>query len=259
MRGEALASLASGSVATLAESALAQSTERLLPVLAALSGLLPGGGVARGSVVATGGVAPVMLALALVVEASRAGSWVAVVGMGELGLVAAAELGVDLERLVLIDQPDASRWAPVAATLVEAFDVVLARPRHRVRPGDARRLQARAREQGSALVLVGPSPSDRQVTPSWPETADMTLQATGAVWSGLGEGYGHLRSRQVIVTLSGRRGADRPRRSTLWLPGPNGEIKVVEPVRPTAGEVCVKTSRNRSIPRPLGVRPGRCA
>ncbi|MST34224.1 hypothetical protein GHK86_16030, partial [Acidimicrobiaceae bacterium USS-CC1] len=44
------------------------------------------------------------LALTLAAGPSRAGSWVAAVGVPCLGARAAAELGVDLDRLVLVPE-----------------------------------------------------------------------------------------------------------------------------------------------------------
>src|SRR5689334_10995109 len=70
---------------------------RVLPVAPELSGLLPGRGLRRGSTVAvaTGRAAPAgggtSLMLALLAEASRAGSWCAVVGVPALGALAAQE------------------------------------------------------------------------------------------------------------------------------------------------------------------------
>src|SRR3954466_12656202 len=76
--------------------------EQVLPVLPALASLFPGGALRRGSLVAVdGGPAVTSLALALLAEASAAGSWAAAVGLPSLGLAAAAELGVSLGRLVL--------------------------------------------------------------------------------------------------------------------------------------------------------------
>src|SRR5690606_14054535 len=83
--------------------------DRRLPVLPAFEGLLPGAGLRRGATVAVGArpgvTGATSLALALAAGASQAGSWVAAVGLGSLGLVAAAELGVSLERLVLVADP----------------------------------------------------------------------------------------------------------------------------------------------------------
>ena len=48
-------------------------------------------------------MAATSLALALAVEATAAGAWLAVVDVPWLGVEAAAELGVPLERLVRVD------------------------------------------------------------------------------------------------------------------------------------------------------------
>src|SRR5918994_1936737 len=66
--------------------------ERLLPVVPALQPLLPSGGLRRGTTVAV--TSSAALALALVAGASAAGSWVAAVGLPDLGIVAAVETGI---------------------------------------------------------------------------------------------------------------------------------------------------------------------
>src|SRR4051794_37218512 len=135
---------------------VALAREHVLPVLPPLEPLLPDG-LRRGSTVAVGG--STSLALALVAGPSAAGSWTATAGVSGLGLTAAAEIGVALARLVVVADPlssgqGAQAWATVVATLVEAFDLVLARVDRRVRDADARRLAARARDAGSVLVLL---------------------------------------------------------------------------------------------------------
>ena len=100
------------------------------------------------------GVAAASVALALVAGPSAAGSWTAVVGCPDLGLAAAAEAGVALERLALVAEPAPDEWAGVVAAFVGAVDVVVMGPTHRVRTGDARRLAARARERGTILIQV---------------------------------------------------------------------------------------------------------
>ena len=105
--------------------------DRRLPVLAAFDALLPASGLRRGTTVAVdarpGVAGATSLALAVAAGASQAGSWVAAVGLGSLGLVAASELGVAFERLVLVADPGRERagWASVVAALVDGFDVVL--------------------------------------------------------------------------------------------------------------------------------------
>ncbi|MCU1460785.1 MAG: hypothetical protein JWO37_860, partial [Acidimicrobiales bacterium] len=126
--------------------AVVPSNGRLLPVLPALAGILPDGGLRRGSVVSVAGATS--LALALLAGPSAAGSWCAAVGLSSLGLsslglVAAAELGVALERFPLVAAPSSGSsvgWATVVAAVLDAMDVVLAWPPAHVRAADARRL-----------------------------------------------------------------------------------------------------------------------
>src|SRR5215218_7130731 len=186
--------------------------ERLLPVVPALRPLLPNQGLRRGSTVAVGRSAA--LALALVAGASAAGSWVAAVGLPDLGIVAAAETGIVLERLALVTAPGAQAWPTVVAALLDAIDVVLVRSPPGLPSAQARRLAARARERGAVLVPLGP----------WPEPADLRLAVTASTWHGLGQGHGSLHSRVAEVVATGRGAATRERRTLLWLPSPDGTI-----------------------------------
>jgi hypothetical protein len=186
--------------------------ERTLPVLPALADLLPEGGLRRGSTVAVSGATS--LALALLAGPSQAGSWCAAVGVPSLGLVAAAEVGVALERFPLVARPG-DDWPAVVAALVDAVDVVLVHlPRH-VRSSDARRLVAKARDRGAVLVTTGESKT---------LAADVRLSVAGCRWEGLGRGHGRLRARRIDVVASGRGAAARERRASLWLPSATGGI-----------------------------------
>jgi len=197
--------------------------ERLLPVLPVLESLFPVRGLKRGSVVSVSG--STSLALSLLAAASAQGSWCAGVGLPALGLAAAAELGVVLERFPLVPSPGrasgAGGWAWVVAALVDAFDVVLARPPAHLKAADARRLTARARERGAVLVVSGRG---------WPEPAEVQLTVASGVWEGVGQGHGRLRARRVEVVAGGRGAAARERRLSLWLPHPDGGICGVEEV-----------------------------
>jgi hypothetical protein len=194
---------------------------QVLPVLEPLTSLFPGGGLRRGSVVAIASTRPggaaTSCALAAVAAASGQGSWVAVVGLPTLGLVATAELGVALDRLAVVDEVDRGRWPAVVAALVDAVDVVVIGPT-RVRPGDARRLAARARERGAVLLPVGFE---------WPEAPDVSLAVDAGRGEGLGAGHGHLQARRVRVSATGRRDAARPRAAELWLPAADGGVAAV--------------------------------
>nr|WP_225958117.1 hypothetical protein [Amycolatopsis lexingtonensis] len=192
-----------------------------LPVLPALAHLLPGGVLRRGTTVSVRGATS--LVLALLAAATRDGSWAAVTGLPELGLAAAAELGVDLERVALVPHPGAESVAVVSA-LVDGFDlVVLGRSlTGSVRPQLARRLAGRVRNRGSVLLTAG----------SWPD-ADLELTVSDRRWHGLSaDGHGHLRYREVLATSRGRGAAARPRSVPMHLPGPGGELETA--ARPDA-------------------------
>lgn len=192
--------------------------EQRLDVIDALEPLLPMG-LRRGSTVSIDGIGSTSLALATAAGPSLAGSWIATVGFPSLGLVAAAEYGVDLSRFAMVASPHASSWATVIAALVDAFEVVLVRASHRIGERDARRLTARTRERGAVLMQVGGT--------TWPTRAETTLTVTASDWEGLGVGHGHLRARRVTVVGGGRREAARPRQVDLWLPAEGGGVKPI--------------------------------
>lgn len=194
--------------------------DQLLPLLPALRPLVLGGGLPRGAVVAVGAGpeggagGATTLAFSLLAEAAATGSWCAAVGVPDAGVLALAEMGFDLDHLVLVPRPGV-RWVEVAALLVEGMDAVLVCPPGPVPLGPARRLAARVRERRTALVvLTRHSP--------WPEGPDIQLTVGGGRWSGAGRGDGHLQGRRVEVVSGGRRGASRPVRSELWLPSGSG-------------------------------------
>jgi hypothetical protein len=191
--------------------------DRLLPVLPPLAGLFPGGGLRRGSTVAVSrGRSPgaTTLMLALLAAASKAGSWCAIVGVPALGLVAAAEMGVVLERTALIPHPGAHH-DKVVATLLDGFDIVVAATLGRPPPALRSQFAARARQHGCVFVPL----REPGGATDW-EGADVSLSTEGSTWHGLGSGRGRLRSRELTVVARGRGAAARPRQVSLWLPGP---------------------------------------
>jgi len=189
--------------------------ERLLPVTPSLQEILPAGGLQRGSTVVVdahkvGGATT--LAVEMLVGVSVGGFWCAVAGFADLGIVAAAERGIDLARLILVPSlgpPD--RWLQVVATLFDAVDAVLLVPRGAVRPSDARRLAARSRERGSVLLVL-----DQRG--DWPGPNDLRCTVVRSEWSGLSKGYGLLTGRRFELEVSGRGAAARPRLAPLQLP-----------------------------------------
>lgn len=107
---------------------VSSSRDQLLPVLRPLIPVLPGGGLQRGAVIAVNtdnGAST--LAFALLAAASAGGSWCAAVGTGDPGILAVAELGVDLDHLALVPWPGGA-WPEVTAILLDDMDAVLVCP-----------------------------------------------------------------------------------------------------------------------------------
>ena len=225
------ASVASLQIAAARGRPVATADTRLLEVPGALGGLFPDGGVRRGStVVISSGAGGSSVAMALAAAVTSGGCWAAAVGLPSLGLVAASELGVRLERLALVPHPGA-QWTVVAAALLDGVDLLILAPPTRVRGADARRLAARAREQGVVMAVLDGTTSGGAGSSGagssgmgWPEPPDIKLAVIRSAWDGLGAGHGHLKSRRVEIRLTGRRAAARERCRTLWLPGPAGEV-----------------------------------
>ncbi|MEV4612713.1 hypothetical protein AB0K43_08930 [Kitasatospora sp. NPDC049258] len=186
----------------------------LLPALPALAPLLPGGGLRRGAAVSVEGDTGLLLALAA--GAASDGAWAAAVGLPDLGLVAAAGYGLDLGRLLLVDDPG-PHWPEVVSALAGAVGLILLRPGGPVAPQLATRLTAVLRRGGCALLVAG----------AWPG-AGLRLSVRSGRWFGLGEGYGQLRGRQVEVAAQGRGAANRTRTARLWLPDEHGAARPVE-------------------------------
>ena len=186
-----------------------------LPVPDDLRSVLPGG-LRRGSTIAV--TSSVSLLLALLAGPSGDGAWTAMVGMPAISAEAAAEAGIDLARLAIISPPEGgwtgASWTTAVGALLDAVDVVVARPGiggpNSVSDGDARRLTARARTKDAVLVLFG------QQATSWP-AVEVQLSAQHAQWTGIGDGYGRLTGRRLVVSATGKGRSARPRSTDLWL------------------------------------------
>jgi hypothetical protein len=184
-----------------------------LPVLPALGELLPGG-LPRGTVAAAGGWG--LLCLALAAGASAAGAWCAVAGVPRLGVTAAAGVGLDPDRMLVIPDPGAG-WPQVVISLLDGCELVLLRPPARPSAGVRRKLEASLRRCGGVLVVAG----------DW-EGAQARLLVTRQEWAGIGAGHGRLRARRVQVVADGRGAAARSRARWLWLPGPDGSVGLAD-------------------------------
>jgi hypothetical protein len=214
----------------------------VLPVPDVLRSVLLGGGLRRGSTVEIGLTGPLApgrsgpgvdpeearyleavapggcsLLLLLLAEVSGAGSWCALVNGPGVGLAAAAEAGVALDRLALVPEPGRD-WVRVVAALLDGFDLVAVRAPTVLRPVDARLLAARVRRQGAVLVSLGP----------W-AGADVRIRPVAARWEGLGAGHGRLSTHRLLVGVSGR-GVVGCRSETVELRLSDGRVGSGEPV-----------------------------
>lgn len=161
----------------------------------------------------TYGVDSASLALALAAEASRSGEWVGFAGWGDFGAEAAADLGVCLDRTVLVPEPG-EHWLEVAAALVDVLRVVVLRPPVSVDARSAGVLDARLRSRSSVLVVWG----------AWPR-CEARLSLEDARWAGPDRGTGRLRQRRARLAV--RRGSAPAARADVLFPG---EGAVLEPV-----------------------------
>ncbi|MGO1317123.1 MAG: hypothetical protein ACTMIR_08825 [Cellulomonadaceae bacterium] len=188
-----------------------------LPVPHGLRELLPAGLPRGGVVQVTGSTA---LVLTMLAEAGGAQEvWTAVVGQPRIGLLAAAQTGVALDRLVLVPEPGA-QTAAVLAALVDGVDVLVVGPAAALVAADRRRLVARARERGTVLVATTPWPGARTV-----------LEVTGVRWRGLGAGTGRLLSRELSVRRADAAGLGGRARVELVLPTGDAPAPEPPPVR----------------------------
>jgi hypothetical protein len=192
-----------------------------LPVLPVLRELLPRGGLARGSVLAVAEFG--LLALALAAGASADGAWCAIAGIPEAGLLAAAGLGLDAERTLLVPDPGPG-WPQVVASLLDGCELVLLRPPARTPAQVRQRLEATLRRGRGVLLVAG----------DWP-AAPVRLRVAAQRWTGLGDGHGRLRACCVEVVADGRGEAALTRSRWLWLPAEDGGVAVADPADIPAG------------------------
>ena len=186
-----------------------------MPVLPALRELLPRGGLARGTVVTVAEFG--LLILALAAGASAAGAWCGIAGVPEAGVLAAAGLGLDAERTLLVPDPGPA-WPQVVASLLDGCELVVLRPPAQAPAQVRQRLEATLRRGRGVLLVVG----------DWPG-AQVRLRVLSQGWTGLGDGHGRLRACCAQVTADGRGEATATRTRWLWLPAEDGGVSAAEP------------------------------
>lgn len=169
----------------------------VLAVPAPLAEILPQGGLPRGGVVSLIGDGGGSTSLLLALLAAPANTWSALVGMPDVGMLAASELGVDLDRVVLVPDPGPD-VLQILSVLADGVDLIAVVPPKVLPPSRLKVLNARLRQSGAVLLVAG----------RWPG-ADLVLQSRVQGWVGLGQGHGRLRDRELVVEVSGRGAAGR--------------------------------------------------
>ena len=185
---------------------IAPDASRLLPAITELHQLLPWpGGLRRGATLAA--VGSTSMVLALLAGAMSDGAWGAVVGMPELGLLAAGQdYRINLAQLALVPEPGPD-WSVVVSALIDGVDIIVVNVPAPVPAGTVRALAARARQKGAVLIPTTP----------W-AGSDLIIEATDRTWTGLGKGRGRLRQQQLTIRVAGRGRAAQTRTSTVTLP-----------------------------------------
>jgi hypothetical protein len=187
---------------------------KLIPVSEPWRTLLVDGGLRRGSTIAVqapSGWGGLSLGLSLVSEASTHGHWAGVVGVDDPGVVAIADLGLDLRRVLFVPRPRGA-WAESAADLLDGVDLLVVRPPSRAAHGAARKLMDRVRERGTVLIAL------TEPSAPWPLPAELTLTVAASRWVA----SSRLESRALTVRVSGRGRAGREGEHTILLPDPRG-------------------------------------
>jgi len=173
--------------------------------------LLPDSGLVRGRIVRCSGDAGLSLALSLCSLATQQGSWLGVVGVDHLGLLAAVEHGVALERTVLVHPPKTSReWSITVAAAIEGLDLLIVAVPERLSVNDARRVQTRLQSRRAVMIIVdntvlSKSRSMNGSNEAQQFLADVVLDTKTKSWSGVDKGAGYLQHRDVRIRVSGRR------------------------------------------------------
>ena len=175
---------------------LGLARDRTLPVDDALVELFAEPGLVRGQVLSCRGAGATTIAMSLAARPVADGAWLAVVDLPTLGLDAATDLGIPLERVVRVDVAEPSRWADVVAAAADGFEVIIARVPDGAAAMPLRKLAGRLRQRGAVMIVVGDPGAMR---------CDGTVTGDTVEWSGLGAGWGHLQHRQLLVEASGRR------------------------------------------------------
>jgi hypothetical protein len=167
-------------------------TEAIFPVVEPLRELFPDGGLRRGVIYQCDSSASLMWSL--LAEASSQGIWCALVGLPDMAIAAAQDMGVNVDRLVLIPSPG-EQWLSVVGALSDVVGIIalgsVARPSDRM----TATLMGRLRERDTTLL----------VSSTWPRV-EASIRVSSHHWEGLGRGHGMLSQHRLGLSFTARHG-----------------------------------------------------
>jgi hypothetical protein len=152
--------------------------------IAGLSGI-PGSGLTR-------------IGMSLLAPYAARGPLVYVDVRGWASPMAAWEMGIEPERLVVVRSSDIVSWSRIVATLLDGVCGVYAEVPTGLRDQSLYKLAAKARAKRTPLVL-------RPVSGKLPSgIAHLNLEAGEVQWEGTGAGHGNLTNRRTLLVASGK-------------------------------------------------------
>jgi hypothetical protein len=174
--------------------------------VAGLSGL-PGTGLTR-------------VGLSLIAPYAQQGTLAFLDVRGWVSPLAAWEMGIEPDRLVVVRNNDIVRWGRIVATLLDGVGGVYAEVPSGVSDAALRKLAAKARTKRTPLVL-------RSLKGNIPSgVAHLHLSARSVEWDGTDAGHGHLTVRRTLLDASGKSTRGRERTIEVEDDGTN-DLRVV--------------------------------
>jgi len=144
------------------------------------------------------GLGMTRLGLILLSDHARTGSVAYLDVRGWLSPLAAWEVGIEPDRLVIARCRDVVRWGKAVAALLDGAAAVLAEVPPGAKDASIRKLAVLARNRGTPLLL---RPLDRAIPTG---VAHLTLEARETSWSGAVDGHGRIDRRRTLLMASGK-------------------------------------------------------
>lgn len=167
--------------------------------------------------------------LSMLVEASQRTPVAVVDVRGWISPLAAFEVGIRLERLVVVRTPDRQQWSQVVAALLEGLQAVYAEVPTGISDAHLRRLSALARARRGTLLL---RPLDSRLPSGM---SHLILQSERVVWDGAESGHGRLGRRNLQIRAWGKAVRGTERVLEVEDDGENAMRVVAGMVAPSAG------------------------